>query len=117
MAVHEQLTLRQFLLKEQERNADLPNITALMEDIGQATRKIAYLVGRGALGGALGSADTDNVQGEIQKKLDVISNEIMIEALEWSGHWAGIASEEEDNAVAIPARYRSQSGRYLYFTI
>jgi len=105
------LTLRQFLLHEQERDPALPNIAALMEDIAQATRRISYLVSRGALGGALGSAGTDNVQGEVQKKLDVISNDIMLESLEWSGHWAGVGSEELEDPIVIPSRY--QKGRYL----
>lgn len=106
-----QLTLRQYLLQEQARNTGLVNFAALMEDIAQATRKIGYLVSRGALGGALGSADTANVQGETQKKLDVISNQIMLESLEWSGHWAALASEEMDDAHPIPARYKP--GRFL----
>ncbi len=107
----EHITLRQFLLGEEKRNPDCPKLAAPMEDITQATRKISYLIDRGALGGSLGSADTDNVQGEIQKKLDVISNEVMLEALEWSGHWAGLASEELEDAVPIPAGY--ERGQYL----
>lgn len=109
--MQEHLTLRQYLLREEKGNPGLPKMTAAMEDIAQATRKISYLVDRGALGGALGSADTDNVQGEIQKKLDVISNDVMLEALEWSGHWAGIASEEMEDSVPIPAGY--ERGDYL----
>jgi len=111
MAVPAYITLRQFLLKEEKEDPSLPKLTAPMEDIVQATRKISYLIDRGALGGTLGSADTDNVQGEIQKKLDVISNEVMLESLEWSGHWAGIASEEVEDAVPIPAGY--ERGHYL----
>jgi len=105
------ITLRQFLLKEARENPALPKLVAPMEDITQATRKISYLIDRGALGGSLGSADTDNVQGEIQKKLDVISNEVMLEALEWSGNWAGLASEELEDAIPIPAGY--EGGEYL----
>lgn len=109
--IQEHITLRQFLLREEQRHADVPKLVAAMEDIVQATRKISYLIDRGALGGSLGSANTDNVQGEIQKKLDVISNEVMLEALEWSGHWAGLASEEMEDAIAIPAGY--DKGQYL----
>lgn len=102
MTMHPHISLRQFLLKEQGNDPSLPNITAAMEDLAQATRKIVYLVSRGALGGSLGSADTDNVQGETQKKLDIISNEVLLESLTWSGHWAGLASEEMDDALPIP---------------
>lgn len=83
-----------------------------MEDIAQASRRISLLLSQGALGGALGAAGTENVQGEEQKKLDIISNEIMIECLEWSAHWAGLASEEIDDIVVVPGP-QSPSGRYL----
>ena len=66
---------------------------------------------KGALGGVLGSMGTENVQGEVQKKLDVISNEILLEANEWGGHLAGMASEEMDNAYQIPGKY--PKGAYL----
>jgi fructose-1,6-bisphosphatase I len=62
-------------------------------------------VSKGALGGVLGSMETENVQGEVQKKLDVLSNEILLEANEWGGHLAGMASEEMDHPYQIPGRY------------
>ena len=68
-------------------------------------------VGKGALAGMLGSAGTENVQGEVQKKLDVISNEILMEANEWGGHLAGMASEEMETIHEIPNRY--PKGEYL----
>jgi fructose-1,6-bisphosphatase len=72
---------------------------------------ISIAVGKGALGGVLGSAESENVQGEVQKKLDVLSNEILLEANEWGGHLAAIASEEMDHPHAIPNRY--PKGEYL----
>jgi fructose-1,6-bisphosphatase I len=59
----------------------------------------------------LGSAHTENVQGEVQKKLDVISNEVLIEANEWGGHLAAMASEEMDSIHLVPNRY--PQGEYL----
>jgi fructose-1,6-bisphosphatase I len=91
------LSLRQFLLADLSAPGPL---VAAIDDIAQATRKISYLVSRGELGGMLGSAHTDNVQGETQKRLDVISNDVMLESLAWSGHYAGLASEEMENAVS-----------------
>ncbi len=105
-------TLRQFLLREPQKDESIPHIAAVMEDIAQASRRISLLLSQGALGGALGAAGTENVQGEEQKKLDIISNEIMIECLEWSAHWAGLASEEIDDIVVVPGP-QSPSGRYL----
>jgi fructose-1,6-bisphosphatase I len=63
------------------------------------------------LGGVLGSASTENVQGEVQKKLDIIANEVLIEANEWGGHLAAMASEEMDSIYAVPNRY--PQGEYL----
>jgi fructose-1,6-bisphosphatase I len=61
--------------------------------------------------GVLGSTESENVQGEVQKKLDVITNDIMVNALNWTGHLAGMASEEVDDIIAIPAQY--PKGKYL----
>jgi fructose-1,6-bisphosphatase I len=94
-------TLRQFLLRAQEAGRAESALAAPMEDIAQATRKIAYLVGKGALGTSLGSAGTDNVQGEVQKKLDILSNEVMVEALTWSNNWAGLVSEEVEDTISL----------------
>jgi len=59
----------------------------------------------------LGEAGSDNVQGEAQKKLDVLSNEILLDANEWGGHLAAMASEEMDLPHTIPHRY--PQGEYL----
>jgi fructose-1,6-bisphosphatase I len=63
------------------------------------------------LGGVLGSAGSENVQGEVQKKLDIIANEVLIEANEWGGHQAAMASEEMDSIYRVPNRY--PQGEYL----
>jgi fructose-1,6-bisphosphatase I len=59
----------------------------------------------------LGSAGSENVQGEVQKKLDLIANEVLIEANEWGGHLAAMASEEMETIHLIPNRY--PQGEYL----
>ncbi len=69
-----------------------------IEDLAAATRSVVQRVERGPLTGVLGSANTSNIQGETQKKLDVICNDVLLEHLQSSGHWAGIASEEMDHA-------------------
>jgi fructose-1,6-bisphosphatase I len=63
------------------------------------------------LAGVLGSAGSENIQGETQKKLDVITNDIFIEANQWNGHLAAMASEEMDDIYPIPAQY--PKGKYL----
>jgi fructose-1,6-bisphosphatase I len=79
--------------------------------VARACKAIAISVNKGDLGDVLGSAQTENVQGEIQKKLDVISNEVLIEANEWGGHLAAMASEEMDSIHAVPNRW--PQGEYL----
>jgi fructose-1,6-bisphosphatase I len=106
------ISLTRFLIEEQRAigqiNADL---RLLIEVVARACKTISIAVGKGALGGVLGNAGTDNVQGEAQKKLDVLSNEILLEANEWGGHLAALASEEMDDPHPIPHRY--PKGGYL----
>jgi fructose-1,6-bisphosphatase I len=109
------ITLSRYLIEEQREkgkiNADL---RLLIEVVARACKRIAIAIGKGGLGsegGVLGEAGSDNVQGEAQKKLDVLSNEIFLEANEWGGHLAGMASEEMELPHAIPNRY--PQGEYL----
>jgi fructose-1,6-bisphosphatase I len=106
------VTLTQFIIEEQRRIPGATgDFTSLLNDILTACKKIACAVNRGGLIGILGSADTENVQGETQKKLDIISNDVMVNSLEWTGHLAGMASEEMDDPLSIPSLY--PKGKYL----
>lgn len=106
------VTLTQFIIEQQR---GMPGVsgtfTLLLNDIVTACKKISHLVNQGDLIGILGNADSENVQGEVQKKLDIISNEIMVDGLKWNGHLAGMASEEEDDLIRIPEQY--PKGKYL----
>lgn len=107
-----QITLTRFLIEAQrQQNSIPPDLRLLIEVVARACQAISVAVGKGALGGVLGNAGTDNVQGEAQKKLDVIANEILLEANEWGGHLAAMASEEMDDPHAIP--HRLPKGEYL----
>jgi fructose-1,6-bisphosphatase I len=77
----------------------------LLEVVARACKRIGYAVSRGAIDGVLGEAGSSNVQGEAQKKLDVIANEALLEANEWGGNLAAMASEEMDHPYTIPHRY------------
>ncbi|HTK02896.1 MAG TPA: class 1 fructose-bisphosphatase [Bordetella sp.] len=105
-------TLTQYLV-EQQRQAQAvgPEVRLLIEVVARACKAISHAVSKGALGGVLGSLDTENVQGEVQKKLDVMSNEVLLEANEWGGHLAAMASEEMETIHLIPNRY--PKGEYL----
>lgn len=106
------ITLTQHLIEEQRLHNNIPaELRLLVEVVARACKRISHAVGKGALGDILGSADIENVQGEVQKKLDVISNEILLEANEWGGHLAAMASEEMETIHPIPNRY--PMGEYL----
>ena len=111
-AIAKPISLTRFLIEEQRELGRIDSdLRLLIEVVARACKAISIAVGKGALGGVLGSADSENVQGEVQKKLDVLSNEILLEANEWGGHLAAIASEEMDHPHAIPHRY--PKGEYL----
>ena len=106
-------SLVQFIIEEQRA---LPgkasgDFTGLISDVIIACKQIAHDVNKGALIGVLGSAGSENVQGETQKKLDIITNEVFIKSTEWGGHLAAMASEEMDDVYPIPKQY--PKGKYL----
>ncbi|TCP11142.1 D-fructose 1,6-bisphosphatase [Crenobacter luteus] len=106
------ITLSRFLI-EQQRSANLlpAELRFLIETVARACKAISHSVNKGALAGVLGEAGTGNIQGEAQKKLDVIANDVLLEANEWGGSLAGMASEEMDLPYAIPGQY--PKGAYL----
>lgn len=100
------ISLTQYLVEEQRLNNTIPaELRLLIEVVARACKTISHAVGKGALGEVLGSAETENIQGEVQKKLDILSNEILLEANEWGGHLAAMASEEMETIHLIPNRY------------
>jgi fructose-1,6-bisphosphatase I len=106
------VSLTRYLVEQQREHGHIPSqLRLLIEIVARACKSIAISVNKGALGEVLGSNDTENVQGEVQKKLDVISNEVLIEANEWGGHLAAMASEEMDSIHVVPNRY--PQGEYL----
>jgi fructose-1,6-bisphosphatase I len=104
-------TITQFITQEQRRVGGTGDFTAVLNDTLTACKSIANAVNKGALVGVLGSAEKENVQGETQKKLDIISNLMMLKNNEWGGHLAGMASEEMDDVYPIPDGY--PVGKYL----
>ncbi|MCC4796996.1 fructose-bisphosphatase [Enterovibrio norvegicus] len=106
------MTFTRFIFEEQRRVPESTGeFTLLLNAIVTACKEISDDVNRGQLINVLGSANTENVQGEMQKKLDIISNDIMLKALEWCGHLAGMASEEMENIYPISPQF--PRGKYL----
>ena len=113
------ISLSRYLLEQQRASKSEsapsgnipPKLRLLLEIVARACKRISHAVNKGALGDVLGAAETENVQGEMQKKLDIIANEVLIEANEWGGHLAAMASEEMDSIYVVPNRY--PQGEYL----
>jgi fructose-1,6-bisphosphatase I len=106
------ISLTQYLIEQQRRHDNIPaQLRLLIEVVARACKRISISVNKGALGDVLGTAHTENVQGEIQKKLDIIANEVLIEANEWGGHLAAMASEEMEDIYPVPNRF--PQGEYL----
>src|SRR5262245_51508565 len=106
------VTLSQFLVaRQRDQNLINADVRLLTETIARACKGISTRVNKGALADGLGSTQNKNVQGEVQKKLDVLSNEILLEANEWGGNLAALVSEEMENPQPIPTHY--PRGEYL----
>jgi len=110
-------TLTQFLIEERRRFPGASgDFNGLILDVALACKVIARAVAFGELGGVMGNHAAEaggsvNVQGETQKKLDVLSNDVFIRRTEWAGNLAGMGSEEMDLPYQIPGQY--PRGKYL----
>jgi len=105
------ISLTRYLIEEERAGRIQADLRLLIEVVARACKTISVAVGKGALGGVLGDAGSGNIQGEAQKKLDVIANDVLLEANAWGGHLAACASEEMDHCHPIPDVY--PRGNYL----
>lgn len=83
-------------------------LTSVILTLAASCAKISALVERGELAGVLGATEQENVQGETQKKLDVIANDLLKDDLRLNPAVAAIASEEEDKSLSM-----NEGGQYL----
>ena len=117
MPVSKRFTLTHYLIEERRRFPSAGgDFNALILDVALACKAIARAVALGELGNRPGQACAQdigavNVQGEMQKRLDVVGNQFFARMNEWGGHLAGMASEEMDEPMQIPAQH--PRGKYL----
>ncbi|MDP9882483.1 fructose-1,6-bisphosphatase I/sedoheptulose-1,7-bisphosphatase [Variovorax boronicumulans] len=105
-------TLTRYLIEQRRRYPQASGeLNALILDVSLACKALARIVSRGPLGAAMPAGGEINVQGEVQKPLDVLSNEVFVRMNEWNGHLGGMASEEMEQPSQIPASY--PRGKYL----
>jgi len=108
----ERTTLTEYLIAQRRLHPGATGeFNALILQVAQACKAISRAVALGALGGVLGSLDTENVQGETQKTLDVLADRIFLRATHWGGELAGMVSEENDAPIPLPAG--GTRGKYL----
>ena len=106
------LNFARFLIEQKKRSKDIDDgLVSLVNDVSRACKNIAIAISKGAVGNFLGDAEAVNVKGEQQKKLDVVSNQIMIDFAARSGNLAALVSEEMDEVY--PIAHDNQSGKYL----
>ncbi|MEX2240075.1 MAG: class 1 fructose-bisphosphatase [Burkholderiales bacterium] len=105
------VALSQFLIQRQRAGRINADLRLLIETVARACKAISTRVNKGALADGYGAAGTQNVQGEAVQKLDMLSNEILLEANEWGGNLAALASEEMELPHPIPTRF--PKGEYL----
>ena len=109
------VTLTQYLIEQQRQYGTVsPELRLLIEVIARACKAISHTVSKGPLAGIGDSVGLDNVQGEAQKKLDVIANSVLVEANEWGGQLAAMVSEEMAEPYQIPNRYPKGEFLLLY---
>lgn len=105
-------TLTQFIIEERRRHPEATgDLNALITNVSLACKAISRKVAFGSLAAAEAEALGVNVQGEDQKPLDVLSNQMFLRANEWGGHVAGMVSEEMEAPYTLPPQY--PRGKYL----
>ncbi len=86
-----------------DAHAKDPALSNVITTVTEVGKTISGLLKKGALADILGEAGNQNVQGEEQKKLDVLANDLLLDALAKNTHCAGVASEELDDATPANA--------------
>lgn len=105
-------TLARFLLAEQRHYPQATgDFTLIFEQIAFAAKLISREVNKAGIAGIIGSANSINIQGETQQKMDVFANTKMIQSLDHLGLLCGMASEEDEGVIPIPDNY--PKGKYL----
>ncbi len=106
------ITIERFIIEQERLFPEATGeLSGILYDIALAAKMIASKVRRAGLVDILGAMGTENVQGEIQQKLDVFANEIIVKAMDHTGRLAAMASEEEPDIIPIPDQFKC--GKYV----
>src|SRR5215212_3930913 len=106
------VTIERFIIEQERLHPEATGeLSGILYDVALAAKLIASKVRSAGLADILGATHHENVQGEIQQKLDVVANEIIIKALDHGGRLCAMASEEEPDIIPIPENFRC--GKYV----
>ena len=106
------VTIERFIIEQERQFPEATGeLSGILYDIALAAKMIANKVRSAGLADILGAQGTDNVQGEAQQKLDVLSNEIIVKAMDHGGRLCAMASEEEPDIIPIPDGFKC--GKYV----
>ena len=105
------VTIERYIIEQEHLYPEATGeLSGLLYDIALAAKMIANKVRMAGLADIIGATENENVQGEIQQKLDVLANDMIIKALDHSGRLCAMASEEEPDIIQIPDNFRC--GKY-----
>jgi fructose-1,6-bisphosphatase I len=106
------VTIERFIIEQERLHPEATGeLSGILYDLALAAKMIANKVRSAGLVDILGSADSENVQGEVQQKLDVVANEVIVKAMDHGGRLCGMASEEEPDIIPIPEQFKC--GKYV----
>jgi fructose-1,6-bisphosphatase I len=106
------VTIERYIIEQEKLFPEATGeLSGILYDLGLAAKMISSKVRRAGLVDILGSLESQNVQGEIQQKLDVFANEIIVKAMDHTGRLAAMASEEEPDIIPIPDQFKC--GKYV----
>ena len=101
------VTIERFIIEQEKLHPKATGeLSGILYDMALAAKMISNKVRSAGLADLLGATEDMNVQGEIQAKLDVVANEIIVKAVDHSGRLCAMASEEEPGIIPIPERFR-----------
>jgi fructose-1,6-bisphosphatase I len=105
------VTIERFIIEQERLHPEATGeLSGILYDLALAAKMIAMKVRSAGLADIIGSAESENIQGEVQQKLDVLSNDIIVKALDHGGRLCAMASEEEPDIIQIPEKFRC--GKY-----
>jgi len=106
------VTIERFIIEQERLHPEATGeLSGILYDLALAAKMIATKVRMAGLADILGATDVTNVQGEVQQKLDVLANEIIVKAMDHGGRLCGMASEEEPDIIQIPEGFKC--GKYV----